>query len=240
MLVLLLALASVACLAAGVHYLRQALAVTGTATSYIRSAAQGYVVLVGEGIPPPGHPMLAPFSGTPCVWWSTQVETTLVGGVGGEPVAASGDAFNKHFSKGPFLLRDGSGQCLVDPDSADVQVKSRDIWYGSSLSGGSVAHSHRTRGIADDLRFVEERIELHQRIMVRGYFRTAHADTSPTVTPTAAPGTNVLGPPPDGRQFLISTVSEDILAKGLRLRAAAILLLCVALGICAVLAGRAV
>jgi hypothetical protein len=239
MLVVSLALASLACLALGVHYLRQALAVTGTATSYIRSAAQGYVVLVGEGVPLPGHPMLAPFSSTPCVWWSTQVETTLVGGVSGESMTTSGDAFNKHFSKGPFLLRDGSGECLVDPDNADVQVKSRDVWYGSSLSGGSVAQSHRTRGIADDLRYVEERIELHQRIMVRGYFRTAHADPAATQTTGPTPGTNVLGPPPDGRQFLISTLSEDILAKGLRLRATGILLLCVALAICAVLAGRA-
>jgi hypothetical protein len=238
MWVVSLALASLACLALGVHYLRQALAVTGTATSYIRSAAQGYVVLVGEGVPLSGHPMLAPFSGMPCVWWSTQVESTL-GGLGGERIAPSGDAFNKHFSKGPFLLRDGSGECLVDPDSAEVQVKSRDVWYGSTMSGGSVAQGHRTRGVADDLRFVEERIELHQRIMVRGYFRTAHADPAATQAPGPAPGTNVLGPPPDGRQFLISTVSEDILAKGLRLRAAGILLLCVALAICAVLAGRA-
>ena len=74
MLVIVLAMASLGCFALGVHYLRQALALTGTAASYIRSAAQGYVVLVGEGAPMTGRPLVAPFSGKPCVWWSTQVE----------------------------------------------------------------------------------------------------------------------------------------------------------------------
>jgi E3 ubiquitin ligase len=242
MLVVLLVLASFTCLLLGVRYLRQALAVTGTAASYIRSAAQGYVVLVGEGIPLSGRPLVAPFSGKPCLWWSTQVEMML-GGVGDERIAPSGDAFNKHFSKGQFLLRDGSGACLVDPDSADVQVKSRDVWYGSSMSGGSVAQGNRTRGVTDDLRFVEERIELHQRIVARGYFRTAHADPGATTRPasysTVTPGTNVLCQPPDGRHFLISTISEEVLARNLRLRAAVALLSCAMLAGWALLAGRA-
>lgn len=238
MLLALLVLASLGCLALGVHYLRQALAVTGTATSYIRSASQGYVVLVGEGVPMAGQAMAAPFSGKPCVWWSTHVEV-LLGGGADAGMAASADAFDKHFSRQSFLLRDGTGECRVDPDVAEVRAKSRDVWYGSSVTGDPARNGTRERSITDNLRYIEERIDLHQRIVASGYFRTLHADP-PTERPnsytTVTPGTNVLGPPPDGRRFLISTVSEDVLANTLRLRAAGALLLCAVLAGCAVFA----
>jgi hypothetical protein len=237
MLVLFLVLASVACLLLGMRYLRQALAITGTAASYIRSAAQGYVVLVGEGVPLPGRSMLAPFSSKPCVWWSTQVETLLI--PADKRIAPSGDAFNKRFSTQLFLLRDGSGECLVDPSAADVRVKSRDVWYGSSMSGEPANTGRRTRSATDDLRFVEERIELHQRIVASGYFRTAHVDQGAKQGPATAPGTNTLGPAPDGREFLISTVPEETLARDLRRRAVMALLACAVLAGWAMLAGRA-
>ncbi len=220
----------------GVHYLRQALAVTGTAASYIRSAAQGYVVLIGEGVPLPGHPIKAPFSGKPCVWWSTQVEALMRSNH--DPVPNS-DAFDKHFSSLPFLLRDGSGECIVYPEAADVRVKSRDVWYGNSMTGGSIHQAQRTRSLTDDLQFVEERIELHQRIVANGYFQTTHTDPGTNPPPGAAPGTNMLGPPPDDRHFLISTISEETLAQDLRLRAVLAFLSCAVLAGCAMLAGRA-
>ena len=240
MFTVLLVLGSLGCLALGVHYLRQALAVTGTAASYIRSAAQGYVMLVGEGVSLGGRPMTAPFSGKPCLWWSTQVEVLMGDRL---QAGANRDAFNKHFSTQSFLLRDGTGECLVDPDAADVRAKSRDVWYGNSMSGDPTTAGRSTRSATDDLRYVEERIELHQRIVARGYFRTTHvvsvaADRQAGVG-TASPGSNTLGPAPDGRQFLISTVPEDILADRLRLRAGGALLMCVVLAGCAVLAGRA-
>ncbi|HEX7022164.1 MAG TPA: hypothetical protein VF171_04850, partial [Trueperaceae bacterium] len=121
MLVILLVLTSLACLFVGALFLKQALALTATATSYIRSAAQGYVVLEGEGLPLPGRSIHAPFSGKPCVWWSTQVESLLGPGTS-ERLAPSPDAFNKHFSTEPFLLRDGTGECCVDPTEADVRT----------------------------------------------------------------------------------------------------------------------
>lgn len=240
MLIILLALASLACLALGVRYLRQALAVTGTATSYIRSAPQGYVVLVGEGIPLPGGSIVAPFSGKPCVWWATQVESGLIK----ETDAVNSNAFNRRTSAAPFLLKDGTGTCFIDPDLADVHAATKDIWYGSTLNLNSLRELRRERRLEDDIKYVEERIDLHQRIVASGYFHTTHADPA-AVTPaaghpaTTAPGTNVLGSPPDGRRFVISTVPEDALARRLRIRAALALLLCAVLAGCALFAGQA-
>ena len=229
MLVLLLAVTSLGCLYLGIRYLRHALALTATATSYIRSAAQGYVVFVGEGTPQPGsNSIVAPFSGKPCVWWSTQVES-LLGPVSGERMAPSSDAFDKHFSSEPFLLRDGTGECLVDPAEADVHAVTKDIWYGSSMSGTSLRDARRSRGVDDDIRFVEERIELHQRIVARGYFQTHD---------NGGAKTNTLSQAPDGRHFVLSTVREDVLAERLRFKAVLALGLFVLLASCAVFAGE--
>ncbi len=238
MLTVLLALASLACLVLGVHYLRQALAVTGTATSYIRSAAQGYVVLVGEGTPLPGRSIVAPYSGKACLWWATQTESGLVQ----QAEAVNSQAFNRRTSSDAFLLKDGTGECFVDPDLAEVHAITRQFWYGSSLDMSPLGNLHSERKLGDDIRYVEERIELHQRIVARGYFHTAHADPGAVPPPPArpasvAPGTPILGEAPDGRRFVLSTVREDVLAKRLRLRAALALLLCAVLAGCALLTG---
>lgn len=239
MLVVLLVFASLASLALGVHYLRQALAVTGTATSYIRSAAQGYARFVGEGSPLPGHPIVAPFSGRACVWWATQIDK-----LGPAPAdVVNSHAFDRRTSTASFLLRDGTGECLVDPDQAEVQTVTRDVWYGNMHDGDPLRNARRERGLEDDCRYVEERIDLHQRIVAIGYLRTVQAEAEagtrqPGATLSGAPGTNVLCPPPDGRRFLLSTVSEDILASRLRVRAAVALLLSAVLAGCALLAGK--
>lgn len=226
MLVLLLTLASLSSLFVGTLLLKRALALTATATSYIRSAAQGYVALAGEGFPPPGRTITAPFSGKPCVWWSTQVES-LLGPATNENLTPNPDAFNKHYSTDQFLLRDGTGVCRVDPAEADVRAQTRELWYGNLFEESSLRVARRSRGPDDLFRFVEERIELHQLIHARGYFQTQ--DDNGTKAHT-------LYRPPDGRSFLLTTVREDVLAKRLRLQAVLALSLCVALATCAVYA----
>ena len=226
MLVFLLIAASLASLFAGTFYLKRALALTATATSYIRSAAQGYVVLEGEGSLLPGRSITAPFSGKPCLWWSSQVEPLLALGPGGDSrLAPNPDALNMHFSTEPFLLKDGTGDCLVDPNEATIHAKTREVWYGSSCE---VSALRKQREANDDFRFVEERIDLHQRIVARGYFQTHD---------NGGAKTNTLTQPPDGRHFVLSTLREDLLAKRLRFKAVMALGSFVFLAACAVYAG---
>jgi len=227
MLVLLLAALSLVCLYLGVTFLRRALALTATATSYIRSAAQGYVVLEGEGSPPPGHVIRGPFSGKPCLWWSTQVVSMLAPMPSGGGPAPNPGAFDRRSSTDPFLLKDGTGECFVDPTEAEVRASTKQTWYGSSMEVHSLSQAHLSPALEDDFRFVEERIELHQRIVARGYFRTQVNKNTQT---------NTLSQPPDGRHFVLSTVREDVMARRLRIRAALTLGLCVLLAACAVYA----
>src|SRR3954471_22107283 len=49
--------------------LRRMLAISGTPTARIASAAQGYVELVGRAMPHPGGALRSRFSQLPCVWY---------------------------------------------------------------------------------------------------------------------------------------------------------------------------
>ena len=54
--------------------LRRLLAIGGTPTSKIVSAAQGYVELVGRALPHPGDALRSRFALLPCVWYQYTVE----------------------------------------------------------------------------------------------------------------------------------------------------------------------
>ncbi len=72
----------------------------------------------------PGEPILAPLTSARCCWWRYQVERRR-------------DENRWHrvehgTSDGIFVLRDGTGACLVDPDGAEVTPSDRSVWYGDS------------------------------------------------------------------------------------------------------------
>ncbi len=99
---------------------RRARAISDTPTSRIASAAQGYTELRGIGRPLGGTPLLSPLSSLPCLWFRYQVErkdkqNRWVNDSSGESDAS-------------FLLNDSSGECLVDPEGAEMQVSRKDSW----------------------------------------------------------------------------------------------------------------
>ena len=49
-------------------------AIEDTATSRVRSAAQGYVEISGLGVLPPKSANKAPLTGIPCTWWRYKIE----------------------------------------------------------------------------------------------------------------------------------------------------------------------
>ncbi len=98
---------------------RRQRAVADTPTSKIASAAQGYAEFVGRGRPLAGTPLLAPLTGLPCLWFRYRVEVRR----------------NDHWrteesgeSDASFLLDDGTGICLVDPEGAEIQPTRKDVW----------------------------------------------------------------------------------------------------------------
>lgn len=101
---------------------RRARAFDDTPTSKVASAAQGYAELIGRGRPLAGDPLLAVLSHLPCLWYRYLIERR------------SDDKWVREDSgesDASFILDDGSGQCVVDPEGAEIVPARKDQWTQS-------------------------------------------------------------------------------------------------------------
>ncbi len=94
--------------------------VTGTATSRIGSAAQGYVELTGHG-DVYQTPVLSRYSNLPCLWCRYKLERRSSDNKGWN-TEESGE------SNALFIIDDGTGKCVVDPESAEILTRHKDSW----------------------------------------------------------------------------------------------------------------
>lgn len=107
----------------GFRRLHHARLIENVPTARVRSAHQGYVELVGHAEVLPGEPIIAPLSGSHCCWYDYRIERR------------SGKHWNlvdKGTSEAVFVIRDDTGDCLIDPDHAGVTSTHQQSWYGSS------------------------------------------------------------------------------------------------------------
>lgn len=98
---------------------RRRRALLDTPTSKIVSAAQGYVELQGKGLALEGTPLTAPLSGSVCLWYRYRVE---------ERDGERWEHIESGVSDACFLLDDGTGQCLIDPEGAEVVTRHHKTW----------------------------------------------------------------------------------------------------------------
>ena len=125
-------------------------AIRDTPTSRIASAAQGYVELIGRGMPFGEVPLLSRLRQLPCLWYRYKIDERSRSGENRERwrTVDSGE------SQDSFVLRDGSGECVVDPDQAEITTTYRESWYEG------------------DMRYTEWTLLKDNRIYVLGEFRT--------------------------------------------------------------------
>jgi hypothetical protein len=100
------------------HRLR---AISGTPTSRIGSAAQGYAELIGHGQAYDGIPILSRYSNLPCLWCRYQLERRRSDNKGWVT-----EEYGENSA--PFIVDDGTGKCVVDPTGAEVISKHKDSW----------------------------------------------------------------------------------------------------------------
>jgi hypothetical protein len=99
---------------------RRARAVGDTPTSRIASAPQGYVELSGVARPFPGDRLICPVSRIHCVWYHYIVE---------EKHGKDWRKVDEAVSDGSFLIEDGTGQAVIDPDFGEVHSTRRRSWH---------------------------------------------------------------------------------------------------------------
>jgi hypothetical protein len=103
------------------YHLHRARLIEDTPTSRIRSAPQGYVELIGEADRMQGEPVISPLSATPCCWWRYKVERKDDKGW---------RSIRREKSQALFLIKDETGECILDPEGATITPSERNIWYG--------------------------------------------------------------------------------------------------------------
>jgi len=141
-----------------------------TPTSRIRSAAQGYVELVGRSQSLAGAPNLAPLTQRPCVWWRYRVQRRTSTQSKGKR-RTEWATVNSGRSEQPFRLDDGTGVCLVQPAGAEVLTAENTTWYGDTPWPTHAPGQGTTFG-EREYRYYEERIYEHEQVHLLGQFRT--------------------------------------------------------------------
>jgi hypothetical protein len=116
-----------------------------TPTSRVASAAQGYVELIGRGHSF-GDPLLSKLSALPCLWYRYKIEHRE--SENKWKIVDSGE------SDGSFVLRDDTGECVVDPEQAEILTRHRDQWQ------------------KDGYRYTEWKLIERDNLYVIGQFRT--------------------------------------------------------------------
>ena len=140
-----------------------------TPTSRIRSAAQGYVELVGVLRSGPVENLSAPLTGEPCLWWRYRIEEYRSNGK-----RSSWSLVERGVSEGWLCLADATGECLIDPRGAEVQPAFRRVWTGSLRHPRGVAPGglRRLLGLGRKYRYSEERLHAGEPLYAIGDFRT--------------------------------------------------------------------
>jgi len=161
-----------------VSRLRRLGALENTATSKLRSAAQGYVELKGSARMLPGDPIRAGLSGRRCVWWAYRVEER--GEIGGDGRSSGWEIMDREQSDAIFSLVDDTGRCIVDPEGAEISGAASRTWYGNSRR--PAAHEVPERwGLGKRYRYTEWRIEEHEPLYAAGYLISESGQPGPGV-----------------------------------------------------------
>ena len=166
-----LAAVSVWCFYYAFFFLRKKRLITDTPTSKVRSAAQGYVELAGRGHLLDGQPILSPLTRVPCIWYEITVEE-LRPGIGGN----HWKTIREETSPEPFLLKDETGECVMDPEGALVTAAEEVCWHGRHAMPST--RPQKTDALdnwlyaGEQFRYTERLIREHETVHAIGLFKT--------------------------------------------------------------------
>lgn len=98
-------------------------------TARIRSAPQGYIELIGQAGMMEGPVIFSPLSQTRCVWYSYKIEEKTREYSSKGRSRTRWRVVKQATSEEVFLLDDGTGECAIDPDDAQVITRDKRVWY---------------------------------------------------------------------------------------------------------------
>lgn len=178
--VILMLIAGMACGYGIFYFVRRARIIQDTPTSKIRSAAQGYVELVGKIIYFANQPVKAALTSRDCAWFRYQIDEKRVTRTKNGS-QTSWHTIDEKISERVFSCEDETGSCMIDPRGAEVHPQNKDVWYGSSkwpTSGPTAKSGFFSSG---RYRYTEHRLHSGEPLYALGLFRSidpnkAHGD----------------------------------------------------------------
>jgi len=210
------------CLYYALRFLQNIRKLETTPTSKIRSAAQGYVELSGYGKPLPTTPVYSRIHQQPCLWYQTTIEERQTF-QNGEVARNSFKVIRQDRSQSCFILRDNTGECLVDPAGADIYTMRHIVAYGSTQN----PHTLRPPTVWSWLlgtharyRYRESLILENDFLTVNGNFDTPH-QTNPYIQKAQGIPRSLLTNRglSDDHTFVISAITHAQLIRRLRIQA---------------------
>lgn len=121
-----------------------------TPLSTIAAAAQGQVELAGRGQPFGQPPLYSQLRARPCLWCRYLVE---------EEKDGEWNTVDHGETTASFMLRDGTGECVVQPESAEISTRHREHWTDQGM------------------RYTEWVLIAQDNLRLVGHFRTLGAGT---------------------------------------------------------------
>jgi hypothetical protein len=121
----------------------------------------------------PGDPILAPLTGTRCTWYSFKVEEKREHYDSRGNRKTSWHTINSGISDELFLIRDETGECVIDPEGAEVTPSANDVWYGDTPTW-SFGRPTEKRGFFSTgrYRYTEKRIHPVDSLYAIGLFQS--------------------------------------------------------------------
>lgn len=140
-------------------------------TSKIRSAAQGYLELTGEGALMEGPQIFAPLTGKLCTWYHYMIQERRR-----SRRKSHWATIEQGTSDELFLLIDETGKCVIDPEGASVIPSQTDTWYGPSKRPGKSTSASFLGG--KRYRYIEKRMHPGEPLFAIGLYQTVGGASS--------------------------------------------------------------
>ncbi len=163
-------LAALVCFWYVFYYLKRARLIEDTPTSKIRSAAQGYVEIVGAVSPVKNSEIIAPLSGKACVWYSYKVQRYQKSGKSSQWETIEEGTSNQY-----FVIQDDTDACVIHPEGAEVLTTHTLTWHGNTPRPGQADNRHVLLRAFNSrrYRYIEQFIYIHDVIYALGLFGTS-------------------------------------------------------------------
>ena len=167
LLLIIVSAISIGFLYSGYQVYRRFRIMSGTATSKIRSAPQGYVELKGVGEWMPGDSIHSPFSGRRCLWYQCTLDRRKR-----SKKRTSWTNISNQVSDQLFHLVDETGKCVIDPENAHVVPEVEKQWFGDSMDAKANLPESSFSFSQKSYRFTEKIITPATEIYLLGNFQT--------------------------------------------------------------------